>query len=271
MPATTDFDHIAVAAEAQSDVWPRYAGDLGGRWVAGGPGYGFGWAQLRFANGMRVEALEPQDVHNNDFLRRFLDRNGPGPHHLTFKVPSLDAALAKAETLGYRPVGVDRSEPSWQESFLHPKDIPGVVVQLAQAEGDDHSDDPGSLPAARTDEPATLVHVAHALARLDDGLRLFVDLLGGEEVARGEGASGPWLDLRWPGPGVVRLITVSDPSSPLGQWVGDRAGRISHITFQTTDPQDVAGAEPDGDGTWEEGTWIVPPEANHGTRLLLRA
>jgi hypothetical protein len=264
MPSAIDLDHLAVAAETQADLWPRYAGDLGGTWVAGGPGSGFGWAQVRFANGMRVEALEPKDIHHNDFLRRFLDRNGPGPHHLTFKVPSLDDALAKAEELGYRPVSIDRSEPSWQECFLHPKDISGVVVQLAQAIGDDDSGPPAELPPARSAQPATLVHVAHAVRNLDDGLRLFADLLSGEEAGRGEDDFGPWLDLRWPGPGVVRLITVTDPFSGVGQWVGDRAGRIHHVTFRTTAPEQLQGAVPAG-----AGTWVVPPEANHGTRLRL--
>ena len=96
-----DLDHIAVAVEHHADAWPCYAADLGGTWYAAGPGYGFNWAQLAFANGMRLEVLEPADVEHDDFLRRFLDRNGPGPHHLTFKVGDITQALEAATAAGY--------------------------------------------------------------------------------------------------------------------------------------------------------------------------
>src|SRR6185503_4862643 len=123
----------------------RYRGDLGGAWVASMYDPGFYWGQLRFANGMTIELLEPADISENDFLRRFLDRNGPGPHHVTFKVADIVAALGQVEAAGYRPVSVNLDNPGWREAFLHPKDAPGIVVQLAQS---DESGDWGMpLPA----------------------------------------------------------------------------------------------------------------------------
>src|SRR5687767_2076773 len=71
-----DLDHVAIATEDRDTVWPRYAGELGGTWVSGGESAGFAAAQVRYANGMKVEVLEPWGVEQNDFLRRFLDRNG---------------------------------------------------------------------------------------------------------------------------------------------------------------------------------------------------
>ena len=68
-----DLDHVAVAVEQWADAWPRFVGVLGGRWMSGGKGPGFAPSQLGFANGMRVEVLEPHLVEHNDFLRRFLD------------------------------------------------------------------------------------------------------------------------------------------------------------------------------------------------------
>src|SRR3954470_17744736 len=128
---SVDLDHVAVAVEQWGDAWPRFVGVLGGRWMSGGKGPGFAPSQLGFANGMRVEVLEPHLVEVNDFLRRFLDRSGPGPHHLTFKVPDINTALAATEAAGYRVVNVDLSDPMWKEAFLYPKDATGVVVQLA--------------------------------------------------------------------------------------------------------------------------------------------
>ena len=94
---TTDFvfDHVAIAVERITDLWPTFAAALGGRYVDRGIGSDFEWTQLRFANGFVVEGLQPVGAENGAFLHRFLARNGPGPHHITFKVPDLDAALER--------------------------------------------------------------------------------------------------------------------------------------------------------------------------------
>jgi catechol 2,3-dioxygenase-like lactoylglutathione lyase family enzyme len=216
---------------------------------------------------MKVEVLMPYRVEVNDFLRRFLDRNGRGAHHLTFKVPDLGVVLERAEAAGYAPINVDRSEASWQEAFLHPRAIPGVLVQVAQATGQMWSTPPPTgWPPPRTAEPATLVHVAHAVADLAEGLRLFVGLLDGEELGRGtDGVLGAhWVDLGWPGPGRLRLMRPASPDSATAVWIGDRPGRIHHLAFACERPAEVAGAVARPDGTWE-----VPPAANLGTRLIL--
>ena len=247
-----DLDHVAVAVEHHADVWPRYRGELAGQWVSGGETIGFSAGQLRYANGMKIEVLEPANVEKNDFLRRFLDRNGPGPHHLTFKVKDIRAGMAAAEAAGYRPINAQLDDPDWKEAFIHPKDAPGVVVQIAQASGDWHSDPPAGLPAARTDEPATLVHVAHAVASLDEGLRLFESLLSGQRVDAGEDDDGLWVELGWQGPGRLRLIQPTRADSRVAAWLDGRPGRVLHLTFAS----DLAPV-------------VVEPEDNFGTRLRL--
>lgn len=246
-----DLDHVAVAAERQSDAWPRYAGDLAGEWMAGGFTIGFASAQLRFANGMRIEVLRPHEVERNDFLRRFLDRNGPGPHHLTFKVKDINAAIETVKRAGYDPIGIELRDPTWKEAFLHPKEATGVVVQIAQSAGEWVNDPPDEFPSPRTARPATLLHVAHGVSDLDEGLRLFRDLLGGEEVTRGEDVGGHWIELAWPGPGRVRLLER------------ERDG-VDHLAFATEAPDQVPDAVPVGEGLFE-----IPAERNLGMRLLL--
>lgn len=257
-----DLDHVAVAAERAFDAWPRYAGDLGGRWLAGGATAGFASAQVVYANGMKVEVLEPHQVESNDFLRRFLDRRGPGPHHMTFKVRSLADALAVTESAGYRPINVDLRDPMWKEAFIHPKDAPGVVVQLAQSQGEWASPPPADFPAPAR-EPAELVHVTHAVADLTEGLRLFRDLLAGQERAEGRDDTGRWIDLAWPGPGRVRLLQPA-AGSAVAAWVGDGAGRVHHLAFAAEDPASIPGARQSRDGLFE-----VDPDANLGVRLVL--
>ena len=245
-----DLDHVAVAAEHQTDAWPRYAGDLAGEFIGGGWVIGFGSAQVRYANGFRLEVLEPHQPERNDFLRRFLDRNGPGPHHVTFKVRDIAAALEEVEAAGYRPVSVDLRDPMWKEAFLHPKESCGIVVQLAQAGGDWEPPGRSGLPAPRTATPASLDHVAHGVPSIEEARRLFVDLLAGREVGSGEG----WVEMGWKGPGRIRLLQRPGPP------------RVSHLTFTCESPAEVADAQPQDDGTW-----VVEAADNLGTRLVLHA
>ena len=248
-------DHVAVAVERWDDAWSRYVGELGGEWVSGGESIGFAPGQLRFANGMRLEVLAPHAVDRNDFLRRFLDSHGPGPHHLTFKVPDLAAALAEAEGAGFDPVGIDLRDPDWKEAFLHPKQARGVVVQLAEARGEWSSPPPAGLPARA--EPASLDHVAHAVAGLDDGLTLFADLLGGEEQGRGRDEGARWVDLAWPGAGRIRVVAPTSSSSPVTAALAGRTGRVFALAF--TVPSLTDGPPR-----------VVEPADNLGVRLVLR-
>jgi methylmalonyl-CoA/ethylmalonyl-CoA epimerase len=246
-------DHVALASHRQKDAWPRYVGDLAGRWLGGGKMIGFASAQAEYANGMKVELLEPHDVERNDFLQRFLDSNGPGPHHLTFKVKDIVAALEQTEAAGFTPVGVDLRDPHWKEAFLHPKAACGVVVQLAQAAGHWVGPKRRGMPEPRTAEPASLDHVAHAVASLDDGRRLFADLLGGSAVADGP----DWIELAWPGGGHVRLLERDLDGLP---------GKVSHLQFTCESPEDVPDAV-----AGDDGTWVVDAADNLGTRLVLRS
>ncbi|HWW53708.1 MAG TPA: VOC family protein [Acidimicrobiales bacterium] len=265
VPDAVVFDHVAIAVEEHRMAWPRYAGDLGGRWLSGGWGLGFAPGQLEYANGMKVEVLKPYRIDLNDFLRRFLDSNGPGPHHLTFKVPSLDDALARAEAAALVPVGVERSQPHWQEAFIHPRQVPGVVVQLAEASGPEWSSpQPASWPSPRTQRPASLDYVAHAVVDLDQARPLFETVLQGTEVARGEDEAAKWVELSWPGGGRLRLVTPTSAASPVTAWLGGRPGRILCLAFTVEDPAGVADAVALADGAWE-----VRPEANLGVRLRL--
>jgi methylmalonyl-CoA/ethylmalonyl-CoA epimerase len=247
--ADIDLDHVAVAVEHWREAWPRYRGELGGEWVSGGGSIGFAAMQLRYANGMKLEILEPANVEHNDFLRRFLDRNGPGPHHLTFKVKDIAAAMAAAEAAGYPPVNADLQDPGWKEAFLHPKSAPGVVVQLAQSSGTWSSPPPPDLPPAGP--PATLLYVAHAVADLDEGLRLFEGLLGGRRLDAGDSAGLRWVELGWQGPGRVRVVQPTDHAD-VTAWLGGRPGRVLELAFRTDAP---AG--------------LVDPQDNLGTRLRL--
>ncbi|MEJ7584823.1 MAG: hypothetical protein WKF43_12245 [Acidimicrobiales bacterium] len=276
-----DLDHIAVAAERQADLWPRYGGDLGGVWVGGDRTIGFASAQVRFTGagrsgegarlGTKLEVLEPNEVDGNDFLRRFLDRSGPGPHHLTFKVRDIRLAIAIARRRGLSPVGIDLSDPDWMEAFLHPKEACGIVVQLAQSRAE-WQPGPSPLPAPRVARPAVLARVDLLVAELGVATALFQSMLGGHassstlSTSTGggpRGSPGGHTDVSWPGGGRIRLAQPG-LGSEAAEWLGDRPGRVDSLFFRVEDPGRVPDAMALGDGRFE-----VPPGANHGVRLML--
>lgn len=79
-----------------------------------------------------VELLEPMTPDGP--IARFLDRRGPGIHHLCYEVPDLDAALAAARRHGYELV--DR-EPrlgahGHRIAFLHPRSTAGILLELTE-------------------------------------------------------------------------------------------------------------------------------------------
>ena len=270
-------DHVALAVERWSDAWPRYAVELGGAWASGGLNVGFGPAQLRFANGALVEFLQPWDWEANPFLRRFLDHNGPGPHHLTFKVADLRRALDAAEGAGFEPVGVNRRDPMWKEAFLHPRQALGIVVQLAEAAGEWSAPAPEGFPTTRRRPPAVLGHVTHVVADLGAGLALFGDLLGGTTSNEQTGDAGTWksVDLSWPGPLTLRLVapTGAGTDAELAQFLAGRTGRLHHLAMVVDDPGSVRDATPGRavPGDRDGHSWLVAAEDNLGTRLAITA
>ena len=83
-------------------------------------------------------------------------------------------------------------------------------------------------------------------------------------MGRGADESTRWVELAWPGPGRVRLVTPSSPGTPVAEWLGDRPGRVHHIAFSG-----VSGAGVDGAVELADGSHELPPDAATGTRLLL--
>ena len=56
-----------------------------------GPDDGFRWAGYVIGDASRLELVTPLDDDN--FIQTFLDRHGPGLHHVTFEVADMDASL----------------------------------------------------------------------------------------------------------------------------------------------------------------------------------
>jgi methylmalonyl-CoA/ethylmalonyl-CoA epimerase len=187
------FHHVAFGLPQLADAPPVLVGLLGGVPEMASRGRGFSFACWRFDGGGRIEILEPAGA--DSFLHRFLAQRGPGIHHVTFKVPSLEAACERARARGYEVVGRNESRPSWKEAFLHPRQALGIVVQFAESAAPGGPPAPLAPPAGPPDPPPPVRIVGLRMrARSAERARVqWGEVLQGEE-SRDDGA----LVYRWP-------------------------------------------------------------------------
>jgi methylmalonyl-CoA/ethylmalonyl-CoA epimerase len=260
------FDHVGLVVRRPTDLWPVMAGVLGGQYVGRGAAEGYGWTQLRFANGFILEGVHPEGQHRSEFLERFLDRSGVGPHHLTFHVADLAGTLEHLRARGLHPLAVDLANPQWQEASLHPDEAHGTVVQLIQngPVQPPTAPAPEGFPDIGFDHPiASLGRVVHAVRDLRGALTLYRDLLDGRVVSSGSAVDGNhWVELGWGGPGRLRLL--EGVHADIRTWVGDRTGRTRHLFFSFDEPSYVPGAH-----RVAPGRWVVDADDVLGTRLVI--
>lgn len=257
-------DHLALASNRAWNQVIRYCHELGGRWL-GGPseqeGGGFYFCQVEFRGGTKLEFIEPIPGPGSDFVRRFLHRNGPGPHHITFKVTDIEAAMNAAREAGYDIVNENLDDELWKEAFLHPKQSHGIVIQLAQAGPDEEWPEPPPLPPTDQAENTTIDCVTHLVSDLDRATRLFTEVLGMEQIDRHDHPLGERVSLR-SGPWTLALVAPS--AEPVRHWLGNRAGRLLQVEMSVDHPAAVSDLRP------IPGGYELPPDKNLGTRILLK-
>lgn len=79
-----------------------------------------------------VEALEP--VEETGPVARFLDRRGPGIHHLALRVDDVAGALSAARAAGAEAIDEEPRPGAWghEVAFLHPDSTGEVLVELVE-------------------------------------------------------------------------------------------------------------------------------------------
>jgi methylmalonyl-CoA/ethylmalonyl-CoA epimerase len=86
---------------------------------------------LPIADG-NIELIAPA---GNESLQRFLEKKGPGLHHVALEVASVEAALAELEAKGF-PL-IDKTPRigarGHKVAFVHPKAFGGLLVELVEA------------------------------------------------------------------------------------------------------------------------------------------
>lgn len=132
MPIHCVPDHVAAAVPRIVDAHDRWRGRLG----AGDQGghtnpSGFQFHQYQFRGGAVLELLQDTTPDASGFVSRFLDRFGARIHHVTLKVADLPEAIAVLDAADLPVVDVDLSDARWQESFVRPSAVGGLIVQVA--------------------------------------------------------------------------------------------------------------------------------------------
>ena len=80
-----------------------------------------------------IELLEP--MGKDTTVGKFIDKKGPGIHHLALEVDDIEESLAKAKKNGLEPIG-EAPRPGADNTlvaFFHPKDTGGVLLEIVQA------------------------------------------------------------------------------------------------------------------------------------------
>ncbi len=93
-----------------------------------------GFVERMFPAG--AASVQTLEASGEGVVQRFLDRRGPGLHHIAFRVDALDRALADLHARGVRLIDRE-SRPGGMGTriaFLHPSATGGVLVELVEVD-----------------------------------------------------------------------------------------------------------------------------------------
>lgn len=128
-----ELHHIGIAVRSLAEALPRYVDGLGLRLegVEDVPSEKVKVAMV-YAGKTRIELLEPTAPDSP--VQKFLDKRGPGVHHLAFKVD--DAGnMIKVLTDSGAPLLDEQPRTGAHDTrcaFIHPKYLGGVLAELVE-------------------------------------------------------------------------------------------------------------------------------------------
>lgn len=81
----------------------------------------------------KIELLESTDEDGP--IARFIEKRGPGIHHVAFEVKDIEAEINRLTEEGFRVLNKKpkRGADNKLIAFVHPKDSSGVLIELCQS------------------------------------------------------------------------------------------------------------------------------------------
>jgi methylmalonyl-CoA/ethylmalonyl-CoA epimerase len=130
-PTRPTIAHVGIAVESLDTALTFYRDVLGLTPTAPKVVDGARVVALPFG-GAEVELLAP--LSGEGPIAKFLARRGPGIHHVCYRVPDLDQALAACRAHGY---GLVDETPrvghgGRRIAFVHPKSTAGILLELTE-------------------------------------------------------------------------------------------------------------------------------------------
>ncbi|MGD2068034.1 MAG: methylmalonyl-CoA epimerase [Gemmatimonadota bacterium] len=122
-------DHVAIAVPSIAAAAPLYERVTGEERsvveVVGDQGVAVAFVGM-------LELLEPRDPAGT--VARFLERNGPGLHHVAYRTPDLRAELARLREEGFELIDAEPRTGAFghRVAFLHPRGTGKVLVELVE-------------------------------------------------------------------------------------------------------------------------------------------
>ena len=123
-------DHIAIAVndvEASAKVYQKALGidDIEFETVES---EGVKVAIIPMENG-RIELMQP--TKDDSPIKKFLDKKGPGLHHMALETDNIDGEVERMEGCGVQFLGKVRpGSAGTKVTFIHPKSLEGVLAEL---------------------------------------------------------------------------------------------------------------------------------------------
>ncbi len=132
-PKTPIIDHVGIAVNSLEEGAQRWSAILDGppTGVETVPSEGIRVAFFGEGSG-RIELLAPLTPESP--IAGFLERRGPGIHHICVRVADLEAALQRAEASGAEviPPRTRTGAGGARIAFLHPGTLGGVLLEMRE-------------------------------------------------------------------------------------------------------------------------------------------
>ena len=127
------FDHLGIATDDTDAVASLFSALLDAPVVHEEEFDGMAVTFLDLGNGY-LELLEPIEGGEDGAIARFLDRSGPGIHHVALETDDVGAALETARGLGVELIDEEPRPGAWGHdvAFLHPRSTGGVLVEFVE-------------------------------------------------------------------------------------------------------------------------------------------
>ena len=81
-----------------------------------------------------------QDVSGSSAIKKYLDKNGEGIHHIAFEVHDIYQAVAELKEKGVKLIDETPrlGAHGMTIAFMHPKGTHGILMELCQSNSDEH-------------------------------------------------------------------------------------------------------------------------------------